>query len=210
MNFTGDFETHITVETRNDQDIEALRLWSIERNLKFLHIVLDRGRFVSQPMVTRTGTGRLSDELAAAEETGRELGLGGFGVIRVKIEAAPWNEDVPQTADDVVGNAGNRYFEHHIKLALPASTNLSTLAALAELHSAHLSRNVRRNRNDGLDERFVTQRCRDVGRVEARERLDSLLDEIRSAGHQILEVEEEYVVYDSSLATDAGWISPGV
>lgn len=209
MEFAGDFETHITVQCLEGAGVEPIRIWGEERNLKFHHILLDRGQFASQPMLTRFGRGRLSDELAAAEGTGRDLNLVGFAVLRVKIEAAPWNDGVPRTSEDAAAQPGDRYFEHHIKLLLPADANLLALCELADAHSAHLSRNARRFRDDGLCERFVTQRCRSAGRIEAGEQLDTLLREIRSACHPILEIEEEYVVYDSNLAIDAGWILPG-
>lgn len=159
-------------------------------------------------MVTRPGRGRLSDEREAAVRVGNDLGAAGFGVIRVKIEAAPWNEGVPGTSRDARIQPDDRYFEHHVKLLLAQDADLSMLSTLSEVHAAHLSRNARRVRDDGFRERFLTQRFHSLGRVEARERLDALVDAVRTAGHAILEVEEEYVVYDSNLALDAGWISP--
>ncbi len=209
MEFTGDFETHITVHCPQEMNVESLRAWGESRGLKFHHIVLDRGQFTSQPMLTRVGNGRLSGELMAATEIVNELTSAGFAVSRIKVEAAPWNDGVPRTSAETASQSDDQYFEHHIKLLLLAHANVSALVALAQGHAAHLSRNSRRIRDDGLHERFITQRCQGVGRVESRARLDALLDQIHSAGHQILEVEEEYVVYDTNLELDAGWISTG-
>ncbi|MGW3826012.1 hypothetical protein ACWEAF_27850 [Streptomyces sp. NPDC005071] len=58
----------------------------------------------------------------------------------------------------------------------------------------------------GRHERFVTQRCRAVGRPEARARLDALLGGLACAGLEVVEVEEEFVVHDDHPAVDAGWI----
>jgi hypothetical protein len=80
------------------------------------------------------------------------------------------------------------------------------LAALAARHGAHLSRNALRRRDDGVQERFVTQRCAAVGRPAARRLLDGLLAALAAAGHTALGVEEEFVAHDSNLALDAGWI----
>lgn len=209
MEFAGEFETHVTVQCAAGVGIELLRLWGIERNLKFLHILLDRGEFTSQPMLTRGGRGFLSDELLVAARTSRELEAAGFRVMRVKVEAAPSNEDVPQTSADAAAQPRERYFEHHVKLLLPSNADLTALTALAETHSAHLSRNIRRRRDDGLHERFVTQRCRFLGKLDASERLNALLDGIHSTGHAVLEIEQEYVVYDNNLDLDAGWIVLG-
>ena len=37
--------------------------------------------------------------------------------------------------------------------------------------------------------------------------LDRLVEGLRGAGHDVLSVEREHVVYDSSPSVDAGWIS---
>lgn len=205
MEFAGDFETHLTVPLNDSNSFERLRLWARERNLKFVQIILDRGETLSQPMLTRCGRGKLSVELAAARLLKSELEAADFTVKRIKIEAAVWNEDIPQCESDAA--AINGYFEHHIKLRLKLNQNLSDLRRLAENHSAHLSRNAfKRTREDGFEERFVTQRCKSVGRVEAQKQLDQLIVAINSAGYRIIKTEQEFTVYDDNLAIDAGWI----
>jgi len=137
----------------------------------------------------------------------RELNASGFPVIRIKIEAAPWNQDVPQSRVQAHGQPPGRYFEHHVKLLLPPDSDYAALAELVEPHSAHLSRNALTQRSDGREERFVTQRCRAVGYTEACQRLEALQAAIAPLGHLVLEVEQEYVVYDNNLFVDAGWIT---
>jgi hypothetical protein len=42
VKFTGEFETHITVSLAHERDeIDRLQQWCIDRQLKFLHILLD-------------------------------------------------------------------------------------------------------------------------------------------------------------------------
>ncbi|WUJ69476.1 nucleotidyl transferase AbiEii/AbiGii toxin family protein [Kribbella soli] len=105
-----------------------------------------------------------------------------------------------------------RYFEHQVKLLLPdaAAGTLISLGSLLEPHQARLSRNARRHRNDGRHERFATQRCHQVGRTTSKARLDAMVTALREAGHEILEVEEEHVAYDSNLQLDRGWFEPYV
>ncbi|HBR00740.1 MULTISPECIES: hypothetical protein [unclassified Roseofilum] len=55
MQFTGLFETHITVSVKDLDEVEKLRQWSADRGLQCLHILLDRGVTPSQPMLTRWG-----------------------------------------------------------------------------------------------------------------------------------------------------------
>jgi len=203
VEFEGEFETHVTVRAA---DAEAVRAWAARHHLKFLHIVLARGQTVSQPMLTRRSAGTLADQMTAAADLSRRLAAEGFAVTRVKIEAAPGNRDVPQSDAEAADRHRGRYFEHHVKLALDPAAGLSPLAALARRHAAHLSRNALRRRDDGMQERFVTQRCAAVGRVGAERRLKDLLAELAAGGYVAVDVEEEFVVYDSNLGVDAGWI----
>jgi hypothetical protein len=190
------FETHVTVAFD-----ERLPAWAARAGLKYTRIQLDRGASVDQPMLTSTGRGDLPAQRAAAAALVGRLRDSGFAVRRVKIEAAPWSGCVPVEP----GPTGGCYFEHHVKLVLAAS-DVAAATHVAQRHGAHLSRNARRVRDDGRHERFVTQRCHDVGRPQARERLDALLAALRGRGLETVEVEEEYVVVDDNPELDAGWI----
>jgi hypothetical protein len=206
MEFTGEFETHITVGLDNDDQIESLNRWGTARSLKCLHIVLERGATASQPMLTRHGRGRLTDELKKAAALAESLRAAGFPVLRIKIEAAAANPGARQFDAIAFSQPPDRYFEHHIKLMIDPRADLSALAKIAEQHNAHLSRNALSAQSNGYQERFITQRCLSVGRNEARQQLQALLDAIGSQGYPVLKAEEELVVYDSNLALDTGWI----
>jgi hypothetical protein len=206
MHFSGEFETHLTVRLDDAADVERLRAWARPRELKCTHIVLARGDAASQPMVTRHGRGDLATEQAAAKELADELSAAGFEVTRIKIEAALWTAGVPATDDDGQRQPREGYFEHHVKLLLDADADVTVLTHMAQEHAAHVSRNVLRRRDDGREERFVTQRCFGVGRITARAALDALLHAVRRAEYAIIDVEEEFVVHDSNLTLDAGWI----
>ncbi|RFU40518.1 hypothetical protein DZF91_16725 [Actinomadura logoneensis] len=201
----GDFEIHLTVAA---SDASRAREAAAARGLKLTLIELARGRTPTQPMLSlrRSGTG--DTVLAEAARTARDLRGDGLRVVRVKVEAAPWNDGVPRT--DAEGDALGSYFEHHVKLLLAPESDPAALAALAALavpHGAHVSRNVRRVRPDGRPERFVTQRCHRVGAPTAGARLDALVGALRAAGHEIAEVEREYVVHDDTPSLDDGWIT---
>jgi hypothetical protein len=177
---TGQFETHLTIRV-SSADLAQV---GAELGLKFADIALDRGE--------------------AAATWSRELAVRGLEVVRTKIEAAPWSAGIPQTDEDAQGEPIGRYFEHHVKLLLREEP--AGLAAMVAPHQAHLSRNARRIRVDGLRERFVTQRCHDVGQTTARARLSALRETLDAQRLRVVEVEEEYVVFDSNLSIDAGWI----
>ncbi|WP_019632215.1 hypothetical protein [Actinomadura atramentaria] len=197
------YEIHLTVGGGPDR----LDAFAAARGLKAVHIVLDRGRVPSQPMLTRRVRGPLDAAFAAARATAAELVSAGIPVVRTKIEGAPGNPGVP--VDDAAARRADpaRYFEHHVKLVLPPDADLARLAALVEPHTAHLSRNARRVRADGRRERFVTQRCRAVGDRTAARRLAALTLALRDACHEIASVEREYVVHDGDASLDDGWIA---
>ncbi|MFG2003403.1 hypothetical protein ACGFNU_30010 [Spirillospora sp. NPDC048911] len=206
QDFAGDFEAHLTVAT-GAAGAGTLDDWAAPRGLKVAHIVLARGRTPSQPMVTLRAAGTLPEARSLTASTAADLRRAGFTVTRTKIEAAPWNAGVPGSDDEP--HAPGRYFEHHVKLVLDAAaagTDLAALTALVVPHGAHLSRNARRVRADGRQERFVTQRRRDVGAGTAGARLEALTTALKTARHEIASVEREYVVFDDDESLDDGWI----
>jgi hypothetical protein len=202
VDMSGEFELHLTA---NSFDADRLRAFADERSLKFSHIVLDRGDITSQPMITVPGTGALDDQIALGTRWTEELRAANIGCARIKVEAAPDNVGVPQGDDDAVDG---RYFEHHVKLLLPDNDLVRRieLAQLITPYHARLSRNARRERSDGAQERFVTQRCYRAGRRNARALLDELLAVLRTTGYDILQIEEEYVAHDTGIGLDRGWL----
>ncbi len=202
---SGDFEIHVTVDANL---ADKLASFAAARGVKFVHIILDRGVHASQPMLTLTGSGSPADQQSLLRSWEQDLRAAGIPPCRSKIEAAPWSSGVPESDDEAAGEPWNRYFEHHIKLLLP-DTKLADLAALTDLvepRGARLSRNARRQRAGAGEERFVTQRCHGVGLTTAQRRLDSLVGGLRAHGYEILSVEQEYVVFDSDLRHDRGWL----
>ncbi|MEU6862971.1 hypothetical protein ABZ924_06810 [Streptomyces sp. NPDC046876] len=194
----SEYETHITVRCPDPAELVRLEAWAGARGLKMTHIVLARGRMVSQPMLTLRDRG-------GHEELVPRLRADGFDPVRVKVETVPWTADRP--------GPGGGYFEHHLKLLLPAGHDRARLEALVAPHGAHLSWNARRVRADGRQERFVTQRWRGPAGAEgaagAGRACDALVAELTAAGHDIDAQEREFVLYDSDLSVDEGWIEEG-
>ncbi|MFC4117386.1 hypothetical protein [Nonomuraea zeae] len=201
LEFAGAFDIHVTVAA--GAAVEHLASWAAGNGGKPTHIVLARGEVPSQPMLTFAGRGTLTGQRAAAAMSAAWLREEGFDVVRVKIEAAPWNEDVPLSAQAAAALPGC-YFEHHAKVAVPGDP--TALATIAGRHSAHVSRNARQLHGDGSHERFVTQRCRNVGLPEARRRFDELVAELKSSGFVVLEAEQAFVLHDDNPGIDNGWI----
>jgi hypothetical protein len=204
---SGEFETHLTVRLADAvREMDGLRAFAATRGLKCTHIVLAAGASASQPMLTRGGRGTLAEQRRAAELLAEEMRLAGFAVTRSKIEATPWTYGVPQSEADAAAEPPGRYFEHHVKLLLAPEAHVPALIALARRHGGHLSRNALRSRDDGRHERFVTQRAYRVGAPAAHALFETLMADLRSARYEIRDAEEEYVVYDSDVTVDAGWL----
>ncbi|MFE7433766.1 hypothetical protein ACFU78_12240 [Streptomyces tendae] len=196
------YETHVTVRCPEPGEAERLGRWAAAAGLKLTHIVLARGLMPHQPMLTLRGSRTYAQESARAGRTVERLRADGFRPVRVKIESSPWAAEVPR-----LPCTDGRYFEHHVKLLLEAGTDPAALAERVVPHGAHLSWNARRVRDDATHERFVTQRCHGVDAEGAGRALDGLLDAL--APLRALEVEREFVLYDSDVSVDEGWLDEG-
>ncbi|MET7299515.1 hypothetical protein [Embleya sp. NPDC005575] len=197
----GEFETHVTVDT---DDVNALARRAGGYGVGLTHIVLARGRTMSQPMLTERATTTLALARERAAELTAVLRGDGYPVTRIKIEAAPWHPGVPRTDAAARALGPDLYFEHHLKLVLTADADLAALATEVVGHGAHLSHNARRVRVDGRSERFVTQRCHRVGDESAAAATAALVTAL--AGYEITSVEREFVVHDNNGALDDGWL----
>ena len=213
--FHGHFETHLTLAAA---DHESAAAWATAHGaafrdacgadaaIKFSRIVLDRGEAPDQPMLTITGNGTLEDQRVTARQWCDRLRAAGFTVVRVKVEASPFNADIPLTTPEAAALPDGYYFEHHVKLVLTGDADIARAREVGVRHGGHLSRNARRALENGRHERFVTQRCYRIGRPEARRRLDAMLADLTGAGFPPAEVEQEFVVVDDNPLLDRGWI----
>jgi len=195
------FEIHLTIDRA---DAVLLRPF-LEAGMSLLEIELPRGVEPSQPMLSWRRDGAAEDCLAEAADVGQRLDAAGLRVIRTKIEAAPSNTDVPRAAGPCPSGT---YFESHLKLLFPAAGTIEVAERLALAHGAHLSRNARRRRADGGEERFATLRERDAGHPAILRRTQALQEALAATGHVVLDSEIEFVLHDSNCALDAGWL-PG-
>ncbi|MFI6942876.1 hypothetical protein ACIBI4_26710 [Streptomyces sp. NPDC050418] len=198
---TALYEAHVTVRCAGAGELARFERWAAREGLKATHIVLARGRMCSQPMLTLRESDGFAAQLAAAREVAGRLRAAGLDPVRIKVESTPWAPEVPALP------TGREHFEHHVKLLLDADTDRAALTRVALAHGAHLSWNARRVRSCGRHERFVTQRCFGVPRAAAEQALGALLADL--ARYDVLSVEREFVLYDSDLTVDDGWIRGG-
>lgn len=198
------YESHVTVLCADATEWVRLRRWAASAGLKLTHIVLARGRMCDQPMLTLSGSSSYVEQSERVRDVVAGLRADGFEPVRVKTESTPWAAEVPAR----LGRDDARYFEHHVKLLLNADTDLSALADRVVPHGAHLSWNALRVRAGARHERFVTQRCRGTGADGAGGALERLLRDLD--GFMVLGVEREFVLHDSDLSVDDGWLAESV
>lgn len=202
--FAGEFELHLTVALDTPETWAVLRQRARLQGLKCVHIVLPDGSWPSQPMLTAHHVGTLTSELARGRQLCDELSAAGLQPIRLKLEVSA---DHPEAMLQAHASESSRYFEQHVKVLLSAEADRSSLTDLARRNAAHWSRNALKQRTDGCMERFLTQRVEEGGHTRATQRLKSLLHDLQSSNISWLRVEREYVVFDSRLELDAGWIN---
>lgn len=205
--YRGDFEVHLTVLAPDKPRFARFQEWCRIRECKCVWIVLARGEHVEQPMATwRPQDTNLVQVMQEAEGCVVELNRIAVPVVRVKVEAAPSNDEVPLNDADALVHAAGNYFEHHVKLFRDKTAPREALVRACEPCGAHLSRNAFREAGAGREERFVTIRSYGVGWLSSEQQLQHLLAVLQRLGEQIIEMESEYCVYDSNIGLDAGWL----
>jgi inosine/xanthosine triphosphate pyrophosphatase family protein len=199
------FEAHVTVAAADAATVDRFVAWCDARAVKAVLIELSRGDVPSQPMTASHHHGRLAEAQAEVFALARALAADGFDVSRVKLEALGVSPLMPETDAAAAAEPAN-YFELHLKLRLEPGAALGPIEAACRPHGAHLSRNARKRRGDGVTERFVTLRVGGVGRPSAERRFAALVQALEDAGHRPVSRIREYTVYDSNLAVDRGWL----
>ncbi|WP_329455714.1 hypothetical protein [Streptomyces sp. NBC_01497] len=188
----GDFRLRLTVGVGRAREVAG---WARQWGFDVEGGVLDRGRTPGRPTVVRESAGDLPGQHAIAAQWAQRLAADGFRVVRTRIEAAPWNDGVPQT-DDEAATSPPRWFAQRVTVRLPIPYDTRRLSAVAGRHSARLSRQARTIPTRGAQDRVLVQCVREVGRQSARLRLEGLLGGLADAGLRAMDVEEAYVVYD--------------
>lgn len=202
------FEAHITVSAAAGLDPRAFADTCERLGVKAVVIELPRGDTPHQPMTASYHRGSLADALAEARALAAKLTAAGHTVSRIKLEAVGANNDeVPETDEAARAAPADRYFEYHAKLLLARDADTTDIVGACERHTAHLSRNARNVRDDGIAERFVTMRVYGVGRPAAERRFDALVADLCALGLDLGQLIREYTVYDSNVDVDRGWLT---
>lgn len=127
-------------------------------------------------------------------------------MVRVKIEAMVYNQDIPVEDWEILSHPVTNYFEFHIKALLPPGMDLKALEHQCVQQEAHLSKNAFKQLENGYHQRFITLRLYGLGRQSAQARFEALIASLRSQSIPLVQPQQEYTVYDSNVQLDAGWL----
>lgn len=198
-------ETHITIATASEKHVELARNYAINGQLKWTYIELDNGRFQSQPMITFWKPGSLDDQLSRAKEIRNDLLSIGVETVRVKVECEASNlSNIFKDNDSVKHHSG--YFECHLKIKLNHVAEVESLRKFVLDYDARLSSNARRHLSGRTSEWFVTQRAHNSSAEKAKNQNNKLVSALKGKNFVITESESEYVLFDSNLKLDKGWL----
>ncbi len=200
------FEIHVTLTPLHETERTRFSTICSQQHWKALVIELDP-HIPSQPMTCSRIVGTSDDATNHALFVRQHLEHCGFTVTRVKIEAAPWNNFVPQTNQEAMHRHSTAYFEFHAKLVLPITGWESTLRTICVPFQAHVSHNSFRIHGDNTIERFVTIRSALHGLETFQQHTNQFTTTLDTSGFSIADTVMEYCVYDSNAALDAVWFS---
>jgi hypothetical protein len=136
-----------------------------------------------------------------------------FNIVRIKIEALASNEGVPETNIEkmLFWDKETNYFEFHYKVLLEKDhkgdklKQLQTICRLNYGFPLHLSRNAFKKIDENSFHYIITMRLFEVGRTEALETHEEVLNFLIDNNFPPIKSEREFVVYDSHIALDNGW-----
>ncbi|MCK5726813.1 MAG: hypothetical protein KAH22_08325 [Thiotrichaceae bacterium] len=206
--YAGHYECHITVDIgiNNSEHLQCFEETCKSLGAKAIVIQLSNGKSPNQPMLSQFIRGDLEHAVEMINTLHNRLAEQ-FTVVRLKVEAAINNSNIPQS--DAIAEALPKscYFEHHIKMRLAKETDLSTLKTKLAQYHGYLSKNAHSfvDGQNNEEYRFVTQRFR-CGEPTAKRKLDALEAFLQNQPIAIHKIIREFNIFDSYSDLDNGWM----
>lgn len=205
LEYEGVFEAHISIAPINEEQANIFKNFCEAEGIKAIQIVLARGTTPIQPMSSSIHQGKFSTVKIEVETLVHKIAQLGFEVKRMKIEAAPNNQDIPQTIEDLSRHDSKNYFEHHWKILLQDAPS-EALLKLCEGNKIHFSQNAFKKREDGFSEHFLTLRLYEKGLQEAQQFCEEFTKVLKGQEVEVLKFITEYCVYDDFVQLDEEWL----
>ena len=178
--------------------------------VKPVYILLPRGDFPKQLMTSSYATGNRDDAIEEAKKLVKLLQADGWTVKRFKIEALASNKGVPETDEEhraLKAKGEGIYFEFHYKCKCKDEADKERLTEIGKKYGAHTSRSAfKKNFEDGSFINFLTLRECDMGKINAMQKFEALLADLKEAQFEVTGFEREYAVFDDNVGLDSGWL----
>jgi hypothetical protein len=132
-----------------------------------------------------------------------------FEVIRLKLEAMAWNPGVPVTNEQSKSLPESHYFEYHLKLDAPVSTeNDQLLKQLARQLTQELGVRVPFSCNNmgEKNQRFLNARTYGMGASASAAVVAQITEALTHKGFTVQKVIQEFIVFDTNKELDRGWL----
>ena len=202
--YPGSYECHITVCSDSEQTLKRFEAFCLQFDLKPLIIMLDSGHTPRHPMLSKVYHDKPEIAWKKIQKVIADLNSEGFQVDRLKLEAGFLNLNIPELDSEMKDLTEMHYFEFHVKLELPIDFDVQSLRKQVKQFQGHLSANSLW-KNDKVQYHFITQRIKNLGKVNAEKQLNQLLTFLSQKELKLVKTVREFNIYDSNLSLDSGW-----
>ena len=127
-----------------------------------------------------------------------------FNVVRSKIETVPWHPAAPTDTNPVMPKGC--YFECHFNVSITSQTQRADLEKIAVESDCHLSRNMRKENQDGTGVIMLTRRSYSLTKEQFIENIKEIKDRILSTGLSVEKEIVEFSIFDTTQTHDASWL----
>jgi hypothetical protein len=197
------YESHITID--NITNIDFFKFVCGKLKLKPILIELPTYKVSYQLMTSKYHNNNNLEKLKIELlDTVNKLREYDFIPIRLKIEASLNNYTVPILKEDIKNI--DDYFEFHFKVLINNPLELDKLKISCKENQLYISSNAFKSLDNNKHERFITLRVFNTIKSKALEKYNDTFKILKREDFKILNVEKEYVVYDTNINLDNRWI----
>ncbi|CAF1430630.1 unnamed protein product [Adineta steineri] len=199
----GIFQIHITI--KNDNIRTCPTICQINE-YNWIDVSRFNGKRSKRLIVSFNHMGRYPDMMEQTQ-TFIDTQFKGLDIIRVKIKSLALNNDIPENDLDkmLFWDKKSNYFEFYHKVLIKSLWQLRELKNFCQNRHLHLASFGKISSNEGYY--FVILRLFNVGREKALIENDYLMERLTANNFPPLDIESNFIVYDSNINLDNEWNS---
>ncbi|CAF3001093.1 unnamed protein product [Rotaria sp. Silwood2] len=214
----GTFEAHVAFDCsyNTEQVVEKMKKTCDNTKYKILLIDSDTQQLEDEHIQLTTSSSHSGEYPSIVKQIEEEVHehFNQFNIIRIKIKSLASNEGVPQTDIDkrLFWCQKKYYFEFHYKILVNKCrggnklNKLRTICQSNRKFRLHVSFNVFKQLDEKHSHYMVITRLFDVARENAFKSSDAIVEYLTKNNFPPLETVSEFIVYDTHMELDKGWI----